>query len=521
MIIEIVNQETVIDVNGETFTAEVLVTDASEENAKRFALEALVSAQEAEVSAQEADANATIATNQAIIATNQALLASAARLNAQNAADAAEASEDAAALSASTAASAALNTPLTGFATGANTTILPTDTTLQAFGKTQGQISERIGGTVGAGQVAFGTGTKLLGGDNGLFWDNTNKRLGIGTAIPTQALDVRGIAKFITGNFNPQIIVARNANQGVGEIQFGDENQSNVIIGGSQVNGMRYNSQINHSFFNNTVESFRIFNATRNVLIQNGGTFTDAGFRLDVNGTARVQGVLNISTGSTKINIGSFSNATLPSTINDGDIYSYGGDLWINSIYSSTRKGVVYTKMKLTGLQPDFFYNSTAAKNFNQFNSSNFNTFGWGSLVHTGYSYGNTIMVNNPTSVGVDSRMYDGFLMSVNGQLGYDPNPQLFVDIKGSIFARGNGTYAETDWKKALTDNTNTSTTLGSGNNYASAKFVIDSTTKGFLPPRLTLAQRDAIATPATGLMVYNTTDNRPSFYNGTTWINL
>ena len=37
------------------------------------------------------------------------------------------------------------------------------------------------------------------------------------------------------------------------------------------------------------------FFSTGNVVIQNGGTFTDAGFRLDVNGTARVQGEANVS----------------------------------------------------------------------------------------------------------------------------------------------------------------------------------------------------------------------------------
>ena len=39
----------------------------------------------------------------------------------------------------------------------------------------------------------------------------------------------------------------------------------------------------------------------------------------------------------------------------------------------------------------------------------------------------------------------------------------------------------------------------------ASAKVQIDSTTQGFLPPRMTNAQRTAIATPAVGLMVYCT----------------
>jgi len=55
----------------------------------------------------------------------------------------------------------------------------------------------------------------------------------------------------------------------------------------------------------------------------------------------------------------------------------------------------------------------------------------------------------------------------------------------------------------------------------ASSKLTIESTTQGFLPPRMTTTQKNAIATPATGLMVYDTTLNLMSVYNGTTWITL
>ena len=60
----------------------------------------------------------------------------------------------------------------------------------------------------------------------------------------------------------------------------------------------------------------------------------------------------------------------------------------------------------------------------------------------------------------------------------------------------------------------NTSTTLtalygavvtGGTSVNASAQLQVTSTTKGFLPPRMTSAQRTAIASPATGLMVYQT----------------
>jgi len=44
----------------------------------------------------------------------------------------------------------------------------------------------------------------------------------------------------------------------------------------------------------------------------------------------------------------------------------------------------------------------------------------------------------------------------------------------------------------------------------------VASTTKGFLPPRMTTAQRDAIASPAEELIIYNLTDHEPQFWNGT-----
>jgi hypothetical protein len=55
----------------------------------------------------------------------------------------------------------------------------------------------------------------------------------------------------------------------------------------------------------------------------------------------------------------------------------------------------------------------------------------------------------------------------------------------------------------------------------ASAILELDSTTRGFLPPRMTTAQMNNIATPATGLMIYDITTNQWMGYNGTSWVIL
>lgn len=48
----------------------------------------------------------------------------------------------------------------------------------------------------------------------------------------------------------------------------------------------------------------------------------------------------------------------------------------------------------------------------------------------------------------------------------------------------------------------------------------VSSTNKGFLPPRMTEAQRNAISFPAEGLMIYNTTRKKPNYYDGSDWKN-
>jgi hypothetical protein len=65
---------------------------------------------------------------------------------------------------------------------------------------------------------------------------------------------------------------------------------------------------------------------------------------------------------------------------------------------------------------------------------------------------------------------------------------------------------------------------IGTASPDASAALEITSTTKGLLPPRMTAAQRNAIANPAQGLMIYCTncgTNGEPQYYNGLSWVNL
>jgi hypothetical protein len=59
---------------------------------------------------------------------------------------------------------------------------------------------------------------------------------------------------------------------------------------------------------------------------------------------------------------------------------------------------------------------------------------------------------------------------------------------------------------------------IGVTNPHASAALEISSTNKGILFPRMTTAQRDAIGSPAEGLMIYNTTTNCINTFRGGAW---
>jgi hypothetical protein len=52
----------------------------------------------------------------------------------------------------------------------------------------------------------------------------------------------------------------------------------------------------------------------------------------------------------------------------------------------------------------------------------------------------------------------------------------------------------------------------------ASSLLDVSSTSKGLLPPRMTVTQRNAIVNPANGLIIFNTTSGCPNYYNNGNW---
>lgn len=67
-------------------------------------------------------------------------------------------------------------------------------------------------------------------------------------------------------------------------------------------------------------------------------------------------------------------------------------------------------------------------------------------------------------------------------------------------------------WSQNIAINTSGSTAN------TSALLDLSSTTSGFLLPRMTTAERDAIAAPSLSLLIFNTDNARFEYYNGATW---
>jgi hypothetical protein len=206
---------------------------------------------------------------------------------------------------------------------------VPTTRTLTINGTTQDLSADRTftistGITIGTTAINSGTVGRILFEGTGnvvqesanLFWDNATSFFGVGTSSPLTTFDLRG---------NQSITFADVANPDIGPSAFkisngtfskfavvNDANRCRVNILGTSTQGLRIESGANtnvtviggggltlnatsnnfsigaNTFLLNTGGSERIrIPNTGNVLIN---TTTDAGFKLDVNGTARFSG---------------------------------------------------------------------------------------------------------------------------------------------------------------------------------------------------------------------------------------
>jgi len=198
--------------------------------------------------------------------------------------------------------------------------LVPETRTLTINGTTQDLSANRTftiatGLTVGTTPITSGTVGRVLFEGTGnvlqqsgsLFWDNTNSRLGIGTASPLNTLDVAGTVRLLSGGSYLTLNGATFSELGYSTNNLFRANGAAAIIHGPQITFLRAGSEI-----------ARFAPTTGNLLIN---TTTDAGFKLDVNGTARVQGALTVGS-NIVVSAGAGINSQFYST--NGNPFQFG-----------------------------------------------------------------------------------------------------------------------------------------------------------------------------------------------------
>jgi uncharacterized protein (TIGR02145 family) len=101
------------------------------------------------------------------------------------------------------------------------------------------------------------------------------------------------------------------------------------------------------------------------------------------------------------------------------------------------------------------------------------------------------------------------------------PGPQGPAGLLTNGATAGNTPYWNgSQWVVNSSNLFNNGSSIGIGTTTPNASAIteMNSSTQGFLPPRMTTAQRDAIVSPAAGLTIYNTTVNCLQWWNGTFW---
>ena len=371
------------------------------------------------------------------------------------------------------------------------------------------------------GRVLFqGTGNVLQQSAN-LFWDETNGRLGIGTSSPSNSLTIK------TGVNDDGILLESSIGNPLFLVRKDGTSNSTAELF-QYANGsirLAIRSASNFSYFNGGNFGF--------------GTTTDAGFRLDVNGTARVQGLGTFGNAIRVIGQGIFgangiNNAGVVGIDQNGTssaarIYMCNGGgssypIWFdaggNSYFNAGNVGIGTTSPSFT-----LDVNGTArVSSILYFTNGNTQIFQNSNDLYFAVGSGiNRLVIKSTGNILIGTTTDAGFKLDVNGTArvsglltvdnltGNSVRASFFNTINNAITvfqsftASGNAAFYN-------------SVSIGTTSTpVASAQLEVVSTTKGFLPPRMTTTQKNAIASPAAGLVVYDTTLAKLCVYT-TTW---
>ena len=121
---------------------------------------------------------------------------------------------------------------------------------------------------------------------------------------------------------------------------------------------------------------------------------------------------------------------------------------------------------------------------------------------------------------GTTNNTWGGFVIGHFNDSSYNVNPNYYA-ATGRAFQIGNGTDYTGSRSNAMTVLFNGETVIGGHTRDSSALLKLKSTTKGFLTSVMTGTQMNAVVTPSTGLLIYNTDSTAFCYYNGVIWVKI
>ena len=412
---------------------------------------------------------------------------------------------------------------------------VPTSRTLTINGTTQDLSADRTftistGITIGTTAITSGTVGRVLFQGTGnvvqesanLFWDNTNGIFNVvgrinakSTTAQPSSLIVEGTtgvnsgnAGFVvrTGTGYQAAFFAADSLAGQGIAGLG------IFTGGTTPFSLQTGAPNGAFFIHN------------NGNIGIGTNYTNAGFKFDVNGTARVNGSSFFATTSGTLAVGT----TTIVNMNYGEVpktYLTGGTFINGTLQLPTTLRAIATG---GGIQ--FAQQSAPSPNSNLFFGNDSTGVYYGNYGTLGVRFlvGSTAQMTLASTTGnvlINTTTDAGFRLDVNGTARFSGGVTGIVGSQTSVSFGVNGLangmynpggnslgFSTNSAARIYLDASNMNVAVPlcvSGsvatNPNASAQLDVTSTTRGFLPPRQTQAQRTAIASPAVGLIVYQT----------------
>jgi hypothetical protein len=371
-------------------------------------------------------------------------------------------------------------------------------------GRTAGSVTIALGGQSTSGVTATGAFGPTATTTGNLVITPTSDFNG------TIVLSVRTISNGTAG------IVLRNSSGTVtNEIRISSLT-TNTFIGSNA--GRRNTTGINNAAFalealrNNTTGSNNSAFGV-NALLNNTTGVSNSAFGLFalLNNTTgnfnSAVGVNALQSNTTGASNSAFGRSTLQSNTTGGDNSAFG----VNALLNNTTGGdnAAFGRNALQN-------NTTGASNSAFGRNALLNNTTGSNNVALGLDAGRFTGTGTTAMTSVSNSIYVGF--QTRGAAATGTTNEIVIG--NNVVGLGSNTTVLGNSSTTLTAIYGALITGGTSVN-ASAQLQIDSTTRGFLPPRMTTTQQNAIASPATGLIVYDTTVNLIDYYNGSAWVGL